>query len=257
MKHLALQMKNQNGGSQQTMEEDCSVQQTSEEEGLAQQTSEEEDLVHRIPEEEYNQLQSNTEESISEDNSISEPESEEDFVRIKDYIPNLFVELKYNTEDNFTGQKIYDFSDAYLRYGTVKKLIKVNEKLKERGLTLKIWDAFRPVSAQFVLWEVYPDATYVANPNNGYSSHSKGNTVDLTLVTEKGEELIMPTGFDDFSSKADRDYSDCSKEAAANARILEKLMEEYGFKGYFGEWWHFTDRESYSVEKDFNCKGEE
>lgn len=183
---------------------------------------------------------------------ICEVEPEDgDFVKISDYIPSVCQELFYATDRNFTGQVIYDFSDAYLRYGTVKKLMAVSEDLAQLGLYLKIWDGFRPVSAQFRLWEVYPDPIYVANPTVGYSSHSRGNTVDLTLVDEYGQELEMPTGFDDFSAKADRDYSDCSETAAANAQILELLMEKHGFQGYAEEWWHYSDVVSYPVEEVF------
>lgn len=180
------------------------------------------------------------------------PEPEDaDLVRIRDYIPDIVVDLKYATEDNFTGQVIYEFTEPYLRYGTVKKLMAVQEALKTQGLRLKIWDGFRPVSAQFKLWDVCPDPTYVANPNVGFSSHSRGNTVDITLADASGEELAMPTGFDDFSTMADRDYSDCTAEVANNARLLETIMEENGFKPYFGEWWHYADTVSYDVEQEF------
>lgn len=182
--------------------------------------------------------------------SLPEP-ADEAFVKVSSYIPTLRQELFYATANNFTGQVIYDFEDAYLRYGTVKKLIAVSEDLAELGLYLKIWDGFRPVSAQFKLWEVCPDSTYVANPNVGYSSHSRGNTVDVTLVDANGQELEMPTGFDDFSSKADRDYSDCSEVSANNAKLLEILMEKHGFTGYFGEWWHYSDTVRYPVETEF------
>ena len=181
-----------------------------------------------------------------------QPEPEDaDFVKVTTYIPDILVELPYATEQNFTGQVIYDFEDAWLRYGTVKKLMAVQDELKQSGLGLKIWDGFRPPSAQFKLWEVYPDPTYVSNPNKGFSSHSRGNTVDLTLVQSDGTGLAMPTGFDDFSKLADRDYSDCTEEAAHNALLLEDLMEKYGFKPYSGEWWHFTDLDSYEVEQTF------
>lgn len=182
----------------------------------------------------------------------TEPEPAEDaFVRVTKYIPEIRQELPYATEDNFTGQVIYDFPDAYLRWGTVKKLRAVSEELGQMGLGLKIWDGFRPVSAQFRLWQVCPNPTYVANPEKGFSSHSRGNTVDLTLVDETGQELEMPTAFDDFTAKADRDYSDCSETAAENARLLERTMEKHGFSGYFGEWWHFTDTQDYPVDKVF------
>lgn len=180
----------------------------------------------------------------------SEPDDGE-FVKIADYIPSAGQELFYATDRNFTGQMIYSFEDAYLRYGTVKKLMAVSEDLAQLGLYLKIWDGFRPVSAQFKLWEVCPDATYVANPNAGFSSHSRGNTVDLTLMDASGAELEMPTGFDDFSARADRDYSDCTETAANNAMILEVIMEKHGFSGYAGEWWHFSDTVSYPVDDTF------
>ena len=175
----------------------------------------------------------------------------EDFVRVLDYIPSARQELMYATDRNFTGQVIYDFTDAYLRYGTAKKLMAVSEDLAELGLALKIWDGYRPVSAQFRLWEVCPDPAFVANPQKGFSSHSRGNTVDITLVDTDGNELEMPTGFDDFSKKADRDYSDCTETAASHAELLEILMEKHGFRGYSAEWWHFSDTDEYPVEETF------
>lgn len=183
---------------------------------------------------------------------IPQPEPEDDeFVPVSDYIPDMTVELKYASEDNFTGRVIYPFRDAYLRYGTVKKLMVVQDLLRSKGLGLKLWDGFRPVSAQHILWQVCPDPRYVADPQNGFSSHSRGNTVDVTLVDSQGQELTMPTGFDDFSPLADRDYSDCTDEAAENALLLQTAMEEAGFSGYSGEWWHFSDTVSYPVEEDF------
>lgn len=184
---------------------------------------------------------------------IAFPEPEDaDFVPVLAYIPDIVVDLRYASENNFTGQKIYGFSQVWLRYGTVKKLMQVQEALKERSLGLKIWDGFRPTSVQFKLWEICPDPTYVSNPNNGFSSHSRGNTVDITLTHADGTELTMPTGFDDFSKLADRDYSDCGQEAAENALLLEQIMEKYGFRPYFGEWWHYSDAQTYPVEETFS-----
>ncbi len=178
------------------------------------------------------------------------PEDEE-FVPVEDYIPNIYVDLRYGTANNFTGQEIYAFRSAYLRYGTVKKLAAAQQALSEQGLSLKIWDAFRPVQAQFRLWEVCPDERFVANPITGFSPHSRGNTVDITMVTADGEKVEMPTDFDSFTAKADRDYSDCTETAAENARLLEKTMTEAGFRGYSKEWWHYVDTVRYEVEKEF------
>lgn len=179
------------------------------------------------------------------------PETPAEFVRAADYIPDIAVDLRYASEDNFTGQVIYGFSDAWLRYGTVQKLAAVQAALGEEGLGLKIWDAFRPPAAQFKLWEACPDGRYVANPEKGFSAHSRGNTVDVTLVDGGGAELEMPSGFDDFSPKADRDYGDVSPRAAENARLLEDAMTAAGFTPYAGEWWHYSDTERYAVEEDF------
>ena len=182
---------------------------------------------------------------------IPEPEDSE-FVKVVEYIPGIVVELKYSTQDNFVGEVIYDFSDAWLRYGTVKKLRDAQNELVELGFGIKIWDAFRPVTAQFTLWEKVPNARYVANPNTGYSSHSTGNTVDVTLVDSNGIELEMPSGFDDFSALADRAYWDVSEIAAENSLLLENVMTHAGFVPYTAEWWHYSDTAYYSPETTFS-----
>ena len=191
-------------------------------------------------------------EVLESDEASAAPEpNDADFVKVKDYIPDIEVMLMYATDQNFTGEVIYSFTDAYLRYGTVKKLAAAQEALKKQGYRIMIWDAFRPVSAQFLLWDVCPDPRYVANPLTGYSSHSRGNTIDLTIVTLAGGEVEMPTGFDDFSYLADRDYDDCTELAASHASMLEDIMMEAGFEPYSGEWWHFSDYDNYPVEEEF------
>ena len=190
-----------------------------------------------------------TEPEITE--PLPEPE-DDDFVKIIDYIPDVVIDLRYSTTNNHTGKVIYDFEDIWLRYGTVKKLMKVQEMLKEDGYRLKIWDGFRPTFAQFRLWEACPDARYVANPYVEYSNHSRGNTVDLTIVYADGNEVMMPTEFDNTTPMADRNYDDCSPDAAHNSQYLENIMVSCGFWGYWGEWWHYTDNQKYPVEEVFN-----
>lgn len=176
------------------------------------------------------------------------PSSDSAAVVVRDYIPDLYVDLRYAGTNNFTGQVIYDFTEPMLRYGTVKKLKAVQEELNGLGYSLLIWDGYRPPAAQFKLWEIVPDANFVANPYNGYSSHSRGNTVDVTLVTLQGEAVEMPSDFDEFAAIADRDYSDVSEAAKANAMLLEMTMQKHGFNGYWNEWWHYTDTISYEAE---------
>ncbi len=170
-----------------------------------------------------------------------------ELVRILDYIPDAVIDLRYATSNNFTKTVIYEDSEAYLCYGTVKKLAKVQNELKEKGFSIIIWDAYRSSEAQYRLWEVYPDPTYVADPRNGTTSHGRGNTIDLGIVCTDGSEVELPSGFDEFSLLADRDYSDVSEEAAENSRMLEEIMNKYGFNGYWGEWWHYSDENTYTL----------
>ena len=182
---------------------------------------------------------------------LPEPEDDE-LVRVIDYLPSVREALAYATGENFTGQQIYDFYNAYLRYGTVKKLAAACAELEQQGLGILIWDGFRPVSAQAALWDICPDPQYVSHPVTGTRAHCRGNAVDLTLIDlETGEKLEMPTGFDDFSALADRNYGDCTDTAAENARLLESIMKKHGFKPYSAEWWHFTDTDSYPVAEEF------
>ena len=185
--------------------------------------------------------------TIQEITTEKEPEDDE-YVLVKKYMPDIYVELMYATENNFTGVRIYDFTDAYLRYGTVKKLANVQKELKEQGYSLKIWDAYRPFEAQQKLWEVYPDPNYVANPADGMKKHNLGGTVDITMVAADGSIIPMPTEFDDFSLKADRNYSDIdNEEAVNNVMILQNAMENNGFTGYQGEWWDYSDTVEYEA----------
>ena len=180
------------------------------------------------------------------------PKSDRTFVRVTDYAPSIRVDLRYAGKRNLAGKRIYSFRDAYLRYGTVKKLIRAQKQLEKNGMGLLIWDAYRPHEAQKTLWEICPNPLYVKNPSKGCSDHTRGSAVDVTLVDADGTELVMPTGFDNLTRLADRDYSDIEDDFARdNARMLEKAMKSCGFEAYSEEWWHFTDSDKYDVARDF------
>lgn len=169
--------------------------------------------------------------------------SPSDMVILTEFIPGIVVDLVYTGSHNVYGQRIYDIDCAYLRKATAEKLRQVQLDLMIQGYGLKIWDAYRPPSAQFKLWEVMPDPRYVVNPHEGYSYHSLGVAVDLTIIDGNGRELEMPSQFDEFSPLANRDFSDVSLLQAENARFLEEVMQRHGFHSIFNEWWHFTDSE--------------
>lgn len=166
---------------------------------------------------------------------------EDGFMNVQDADPDIIVDLKYATTDNFTGQVIYNFTTAIARTGTVKKLAKAAKLLKQQGYRIKIWDAYRPTEAQAKLFSVVSDETWVAKPNPNFS-HQKGVTFDLTLTDLDGNDIEMQSGFDDFTGKAIRDYPR-TDEQDRNYHILLDAMTDAGFDGYENEWWDYRDNE--------------
>jgi D-alanyl-D-alanine dipeptidase len=165
----------------------------------------------------------------------------ENLIDIETLSDKFVIDLKYATEDNFTGKKIYTVPLCALQIGTAQKLIKANNELMEKGIRIKIWDAYRPLSAQRLLWDIMPIDDFVADPNNGGSIHNGGFAVDVTLVDMYGQELEMPTGFDDFSERASRNSSSMREEATKNLSILTDVMVRHGFTTISTEWWHYND----------------
>ena len=165
-----------------------------------------------------------------------------DLVEVTAINPHIRLDIRYATNNNFTGQVIYASAKCFLRRAVAQKLSHVQEDLEQLGFGLKIYDGYRPLSAQRKLWEVCPNEDYVALPSKG-SKHNRGAAVDLTLVDSKtGCEVEMPSAFDDLTPRAHRDYAHMQSEIAKkNCQLLETTMVKYGFKPYFREWWHFND----------------
>ncbi len=150
--------------------------------------------------------------------------------------PYIVWDLKYASEDNFTGKVLYNKASCYLEEEVAECLYKVAERARELGFKLKVWDAYRPLSVQWALWNHTPDERFVAHPKKG-GKHTRGTAVDLTLIDSDGKELLMPTPFDDFTEKAFRSCQDLPGEAIKNRELLADVME--GFIGLPNEWWHF------------------
>jgi D-alanyl-D-alanine dipeptidase len=163
-----------------------------------------------------------------------------DLIDIKKVNPRIIVDMKYATEDNFTKKKLYQSNTCFLRKSTAAKLDAVQKKLEGMNLGLKVWDCYRPLAVQRILWAILPDERYVANPENG-SRHNRASSVDVTLVDSHGKELQMPTGFDDFSPRAYHHYQDLPHQAIRNRELLKGLMEKAGFISLSEEWWHYDD----------------
>jgi D-alanyl-D-alanine dipeptidase len=168
-------------------------------------------------------------------------------VEAKKTIPALVVAMKYATADNFTGKVLYDCNRCFLTETTARKLAKAQMELKKRQLGIKVWDCYRPLSVQKLFWSIVPDPRYVADPAKG-SRHNRGTAVDVTLVDAQGNELPMPTRFDDFSELAARDNMDLPMQVLKNREALENAMKRAGFLPLPTEWWHFDDNEWQSFE---------
>ncbi len=165
----------------------------------------------------------------------------EGLVNVKDLDENIIIDLRYATKSNFTGRKIYPLDVCVLRKETAEKLINANKEFKKRGYIIKIWDAYRPIYVQQIFWDIVKDNRFIANPKNGGSRHNRGTAVDITLVDNRGNELVMPSQFDDFSINAYRYNPNASKEVSRNIKLLTEVMEANGFIALDEEWWHFDD----------------
>ena len=170
-------------------------------------------------------------------------------VDLETYIPGVVLEIRYAGTNNFTGKQIYTAPKAYMRKPAADSLLKIQKLLAEEGLGIKVFDAYRPYAGTLYFYEVYPDTTFVAAPWKG-SIHNRGVAIDLTLINlETGEELVMPTPFDEFSQRASHSYMELDSAQIANREKLLKVMTENGFTMYEHEWWHYNikDRSGYSL----------
>ncbi len=151
---------------------------------------------------------------------------------------DLDVALAYATADNITGKPIYRHARCYLHPKAAEHLGQAIALARHIGCRLKIFDAFRPTEAQWVLWNHTPDPEFLADPRKG-SPHSRGAAVDLTLIDETGVELDMGTGFDAFSPQAHHGRLDILPSAGRHRAILLGLMTAAGWDNYRNEWWHY------------------
>ena len=184
------------------------------------------------------------------------------FVYVKTIIPDLDVELRYNTTNNFVGQRIdgYNSNKLILTKEVALALKQVHEVLQNQNLCLKVYDGYRPQRAvnHFMRWAEDLNDTinkYIFYPNINKkflfeeeyiatrSGHSKGSTVDVTLIDgNTGKPLDMGSSYDFFGEASWIEYPNLTNTQKANRQLLQKMMLTYGFKNYYKEWWHFTLR---------------
>ena len=185
------------------------------------------------------------------------------FVLLADYVPGIIQEIRYYTTYNFIGDKIdgYEEPCALLTKEAARALRSVSNEMASQGFRLKVFDAYRPATAvkHFVLWGIedldlrmkpffYPDLDKEDLFNLGYiasqSSHSRGSTIDLTLLDmSTGKEVDMGSPFDLFSEKSHPDYRGITDQQYDNRMLLQNEMVRNGFDPIDCEWWHFTLRD--------------
>jgi D-alanyl-D-alanine dipeptidase len=161
------------------------------------------------------------------------------FVNLKDYSSDFIYNMKYATADNFLKTKVYDCEACYLRYKTVKALIKANEKFMKKGYKIMLFDCYRPLDIQKKMWQIVSNPNYVADPKKG-SIHNRGGAVDISLVDSTGVAIDMGTPFDFFGIEASHDYENLPEEVKENRRLLRKIMTRSGFRIFESEWWHYN-----------------
>ena len=186
----------------------------------------------------------------------------EGFVYVKDIIPDLNVQLRYFSTNNFVGDTItgYKSNNLILTKSSVEALKQVQEELQEQNLCLLVYDGYRPQRAvdHFSRWakdlndtlqrqEFYPRVNKRHLFRDGYiasrSGHSRGSTLDLTIIdANTNEPLDMGSAYDFFGKESWVDHPGLTKTQLANRRLLQKIMLKHQFRNYPKEWWHFTLR---------------
>lgn len=172
--------------------------------------------------------------------TFNTPIEDSSFVTMQIYTEGFEYNMKYATEDNFLNKKVYTCEECLLRKEVADALVITNKVFMERGYRIKFFDCYRPLDIQKLMWEIVPDARYVANPNNSGSIHNRGGAVDITLVDMNCNELDMGTDFDHFGNEAHHSYLELTDTILANRRLLKTVMEANGFRSISSEWWHYS-----------------
>lgn len=174
-------------------------------------------------------------------------DSIEGLVLLEDLDPSFIIDLKYATKDNFFKTAVYPIPVCAIKYETGEKLVRAHEKVKQDGYKIKVWDGYRPLNVQKTLYDLFPGSPFVAKPpettiTSGFRPrHNNGMAVDITLVDKNGQELEMPSEFDDFTDRANPTGDNMTSEARKNINYLMDIMLGLGFRIHEGEWWHYVD----------------
>jgi D-alanyl-D-alanine dipeptidase len=164
---------------------------------------------------------------------------DERLVEVTSIDPTIRLDVRYATANNILHRPLYPVVRVMLRAPAARALVDIQRDLAREGLALKVFDGYRPYRVTKQLWVPLKNPDYVADPAKG-SRHNRGAAVDLTLVDLKtGEELAMPTGYDDMSPRAAQAFAELPANVIANRAKLRETMIRHGFDPLPSEWWHF------------------
>jgi zinc D-Ala-D-Ala dipeptidase len=164
-----------------------------------------------------------------------------DLVELVTLDPTIKLDIRYATTNDFLHTPVYTEARAFLQRPAAEALVRANRELKPYGYGLIIHDGYRPWYVTKIFWDATPDdqKIFVANPAKG-SVHNRGCAVDLSLYDLKtGQEVQMPSGYDEMTQRAYADYPRGTAEERARRALLRRVMEKQGFKVNPDEWWHF------------------
>ncbi len=163
-------------------------------------------------------------------------------VDLREFLPNAEFELRFASPNNITGHAMYP-AIPIMEENTAYMLLEAAKIFERDGYAIKVYDAYRPKSAQYELYDIVNDTRFIANPYNGNSWHHYGRAIDMSLVDMRtGIELEMPTDMHTFSMAAARTNSKTWTEAAKNnVDYMTSVMKSVGFGTITTEWWHFEN----------------
>jgi len=170
-------------------------------------------------------------------------------VNLAEVDPSIVHDIRYATPRNFLGFSTYSHAVCFLHPEVAEALKCVHRELKEKGFRLKVYDGYRPLPVQVLMWEAIQDERYISNPAKNMGRHTRGTAVDVTLLDSEGQEVEMPTSFDEFSERAHSDFKDVSLKAGHHRELLHTAMSEVGFEPLSTEWWHFDWKGWWNDEK--------
>jgi len=171
--------------------------------------------------------------------SVIFPQDDSSLVWLKKVDSTIVTDVRYATINNFMHRVLYTTDKVILRKVVADSLAKANKYFKENyNFRIKIFDGYRPLSVQKLMWKIMPNSNYVANPAKG-SRHNRGAAVDITLVDSLGNQLDMGTEYDNFTKKAHPNYKLLPREVINNRKLLSEIMKKFGFHPITSEWWHF------------------